>query len=1067
MPEDPPRGPDCLAIGPADEGRARIAALFRRRGMIVTEVDGIAAIPEKLPDLLLLDALMETEGRGLCRRALEQGSYPVLYGNDESLDDPLSWLASGVAEVLDTGQPDDHLELRAALVERRMTEAEGPGDVKLEWMMRAVETMQIGITLADLGGRILYCNTAEAAMHGWERDELLGQSVQIFMPEGHTHRPIDPSRIRELTRWRRESINRRKDGTLFPVRLHSDVLLDAEGRPEGIVTASEDITDFKASRAALIESQSSLAAILENTNDPIWSLDRECRLRTFNTAFADFFTPVLGIEPTQGSSWWELPSETAATPWRQLYQRALEGERFTAEIQVQRGDEEKSLSVSFNPIFSASGIDGACAFAKDVTEQLRSMEAIRALEHRVELARGANDGLWDWDLRNHTINYSSHWKRMLGYKPEEIGSEIDEWLDRVHPDDRDELWADLTAHIDGATSHFEHEHRIRHRDGSWRWMLSRGVVIQDAEGNAARMTGSQIEVTEKRQALDDLRESEQRYALAARGANDGLWDWQLASDEIYLSPRWKAMVGAAQEEIGTDPHEWFSRVHPEDIELLKQTISLHLDDQSPHLEVEHRLKHRDGTYRWMLCRGLAVRTYLGKAIRIAGSITDVTERKRAEEQLLHDAFHDALTGLPNRALLLDRLRQTMERFREDADDRYAVLLLDLDRFQMINDGLGHSVGDQLIIAVAERLTPLLRPVDTLARLGGDEFVLLIDHLGDVTDATKMAERVQAEIRAPFSLSGPEVFISASIGITLADASYQRPEEVLRDADTALHRAKSAGRARHNVFDTEMHVRAVSQLQLETDLRRAIEREQLVLHYQPIVRLESGEISGFEALLRWQHHEQGLLAPNRFIELAEESGLIVALGEWAIAESCRQLRQWEALAPHAAPSMSVNVSGRQLADSHLLAVVKESLEASGASAANLQLEVTESVLMGNFDHGRHLLDELRAVGVKIHLDDFGTGYSSFAYLHQLPIDAIKIDRSFVSRMMKGDAERHIVKTIVDLSHRLEKYVLAEGIEERPQLDQVRAIGCEFAQGYHIARPMTADEAGELLRRRPSW
>jgi diguanylate cyclase (GGDEF)-like protein/PAS domain S-box-containing protein len=553
---------------------------------------------------------------------------------------------------------------------------------------------------------------------------------------------------------------------------------------------------------------------------------------------------------------------------------------------------------------------------------------------------------------------------------------------------------------------------------------------------------------EQSRTLQALRESEERYALSARGANDGLWVWDLRGGAVYYSPRWKSMLGYREEEIGDSPEEWLGRVHPDDVVLLRSAVDLHLRGGTPHLESEHRMRCRDGSYRWMLSRGLAVRDGGGVPVRFAGSQTDVTERKVAVERLVHDAFHDALTGLPNRALFMDRLERAMEQQRRHPDALFAVLFLDLDRFKVVNDSLGHVLGDELLVAVAERLTRMLRSSDTVARLGGDEFAMLIDGIDHEADAVRAAQRIQDALLVPFHIGAHEIFTSVSIGIALSTTGYERPQDVLRDADIAMYRAKAGGKARHELFDVAMHERAVKLLALETDLRRAIDRDELRVHYQPIVELQSGRLAGFEALVRWQRGDQ-LVSAEEIVPLAEETGLIVPIGEWVLRESLRQLRDW-----NADVDMHVNLSPKQLLQPNVVDVVTSALRDAGVTANRLHLEVTESLLIDNAEAAGALLRELRATGVGLSLDDFGTGYSSLSSLRQFPFDMIKIDRSF---LLDADARRgdEIVRTVSALARTLGMQVTVEGLETAEQVERMRTLGVDFAQGFYFAPPIAAD------------
>jgi diguanylate cyclase (GGDEF)-like protein/PAS domain S-box-containing protein len=562
-----------------------------------------------------------------------------------------------------------------------------------------------------------------------------------------------------------------------------------------------------------------------------------------------------------------------------------------------------------------------------------------------------------------------------------------------------------------------------------------------------------------------LRESEERFRSAfdhaagmALVATDGSW--------IKVNRSLCEMVGYSEQELLASNFQAIT--HEDDLANMTMHIAQLLEGKLPNYQMELRYKHKLGHDIWILLSVTMIRDGQMNSVNLIFQIQDITDRKRAEERLLHEAFHDVLTGLPNRALFMDHLKLSVERGKRRDDRVFAVLFLDLDRFKIINDSLGHMVGDQLLVGIARRLETCLRPGDTVARLGGDEFTILLEDLNNVTEAMDVAERLQKALTLPFNLNGHEVFTTVSIGIALSTTGYERPEEVLRDADTAMYRAKVLGKARHEVFDKTMHAFAMNLLQMETDLRRAIERKEFVLNYQPIVALETGTISGFEALIRWRHPERGFVAPNEFIKIAEETGLIVPIGQWVLEEACRQIREWQDQFLQFPPlQISVNLSTKQFINSNLIDQIRKVLRDSGVDPCSLKLELTESMVMENFDSAIEMLKQLRMLGIELSIDDFGTGYSSLSYLHRFPISTLKIDRSFVSCMNDLNENAEIVRTIIMLARSLKMNVVAEGVENMDQLSQLAMLECEYGQGYFFSKPLDVEGATRLLSARHTY
>jgi diguanylate cyclase (GGDEF)-like protein/PAS domain S-box-containing protein len=508
--------------------------------------------------------------------------------------------------------------------------------------------------------------------------------------------------------------------------------------------------------------------------------------------------------------------------------------------------------------------------------------------------------------------------------------------------------------------------------------------------------------------------------------------------------------------------DFLSVTHPDDLPTALSNIGQLLKGKVQASQMEKRYIHKSGHEVWVHWSVSLVRDQYSKSVHLIFQIQDITDRKLAEQQLHHDAFHDALTGLPNRALFMDHLKLAVARSRRNVQTKFAVLYLDLDRFKVINDSLGHTIGDQLLVGIADRLKKNLRPGDTVARLGGDEFTVLVEDITDETESIQVAERVQQELSIPFTLSGREVFTTVSMGIAPSATGYERAEDILRDADTAMYRAKSLGKARYEIFDKAMHARAINLLQMETDMRRALEREEFILHYQPIVALDNFRLRGFEALVRWQHPERGFISPMDFIPVAEETGMIVPLGEWVMREACRQMNGWQKCFPLEHPLfITVNLSSKQFSQNALISTFAMILQETGVKPQSVKLEITESVVMENIETATEMLRQLRSLGVQLAIDDFGTGYSSLSYLHRFPIDTLKIDRSFVTRMSENNENTEIVRTIVVLAQNLGMDVVAEGVETNEQLVLLQKLGCENGQGYFFSKPVNADGAEKII------
>ncbi len=574
------------------------------------------------------------------------------------------------------------------------------------------------------------------------------------------------------------------------------------------------------------------------------------------------------------------------------------------------------------------------------------------------------------------------------------------------------------------------------------------------------------DVTQRRQTEELLANTEAKFRSLIQNSSDMICILEPDGLIQYSSPSHERLLGYPPSYLmGKNA---FDCIHPEDVNSALDVFTQAMQDTSHTLCVEYRFRHQDGS--WCYLESTVTNLINDPSVRgMAINTRDITERKRAEAQLLHNAFHDPLTGLPNRALFMDRLGRAVEHAKRHENYQFAVLFIDLDRFKVINDSLGHTLGDRLLIDIASRFNLCLRPGDTVARFGGDEFTILLEGIKDVSDALQVADGIQSQLQLSFDLGkGQEIFTTASIGIALGSAECARAEDILRHADIAMYRAKALGKARCVIFKVNMHDRAIARLQLETDLRLAIERNEFCLYYQPIVSLATGWLNGFEALIRWQHPQKGLILPTDFIAVAEETGAIVPIGKWVLRAACHQMSQWQKQFPFHPPlSISVNISAKQFSEPDLNHQISQVLQETGLDASSLKLELTESILMENAESTVAILQQIKAMKVQLYMDDFGTGYSSLSYLHRFPIERLKIDRSFIDLMELEGETPAIVQAIITLAHNLGMNVTAEGIEKVEQLQKLKKLGCEYGQGYFFSRPVEAVTVETFFFNRRNW
>jgi diguanylate cyclase (GGDEF)-like protein/PAS domain S-box-containing protein len=703
---------------------------------------------------------------------------------------------------------------------------------------------------------------------------------------------------------------------------------------------------------------------------------------------------------------------------------------------------------------------------RDITERKRTEDALREARDRFRsVFDHAPIGVAVVSPEGRYLQVNRSLCEILGHSEEELLNTT--WQEITHPEDLAASLAYARRIVEGKIPRYHLEKRYLHADGHTVWTSLSVSLVRDAEGGPLYFVSQIQDVTKRKEAERKLREAEQRYRTLVERVPAVVYIQEIGSPDsaMYMSPQIEVLTGYSPEEC-KDPDLRWGMVHPEDREWLQLEDEL-TGEPGEIFSTEYRVLHRHGRTKWVRNESVVIEDEMSGTRYWQGFMLDITERKALEQQMHHQAFHDPLTGLPNRALFMDRLKDASTRAHRQ-DSTVAVLFTDLDNFKVINDSLGHKAGDQLLVAVAGRLKAHLRPEDTAARLGGDEFTILAEDVTGVGDMIRMAEQIAEILRPPFALEGQEVFATVSTGIALS-SPLQQPADLLRHADMAMYRAKHRGKARHEVFEPSMGRNASERLWLENELRRALERGEFRVYYQPIVALEDGRIVGAEALVRWEHPRRGLLVPGEFLSVAEDTGLIVQIGEWVLREACHQLRAWQQRYPTPRPlTVSVNLSPKQLFSPELVA---EILEETGIDPGTLQLEITEGVMTSNdANSANNALRSLKDLKIQLAVDDFGMGYSSLSYLKRFPVDFLKIDRSFIAGLGQDtdgpskDAE--IVPAMIDLTHALGLKAVAEGVETAEQLAQLRNMGCDFAQGNYFSEPLPSAELSDLLDSEPA-
>ena len=924
------------------------------------------------------------------------------------------------------------------------------------------ESASDAILTIDQENTILFANPAAEKIFGYAVDELLGSKFFMLIPEnlrgarGAGMRYGNETNIRNIFLPGVEIPVLHKDGHEVPVEVtFGEINSDGKRLFTAVI---RDITERKRAEEKIRESNEWLQAIFNVSRDGIVIEDGE-KVVYINKSYTD----LLGYdEPDEliGKQISELLSPEDAERMAEFGRRRLRGDWAPSLYEFKYRRKDGALIESEGAVTTAviGGKKYIMTASRDITGRKRAeAELQKNLSLLTSTFEATTDAILVVDLENKIVTYNRNYVDM-GRIPDEIIKLMDNA--KIINFVLDQL-TDAEAFIKKTQQLVLHPEVhsfdiIEFKDGR---LIERYSHPQMLEGKVIGRVISFRDITERKLAVAALHESESRYRLLVESTNEGLLQVDNDDRTQFVNDRLCEMVGYSPDEMMKA--NWTCLLlDDEGRNAVEQVNKRRRKGFSDRYELS--LKTKSGEVLWMIVGGAPIINADGIITGSMGVFTDITERKRAEEQLLYDAFHDGLTGLANRALFMDHLQMTIERGKSRRSNIYAVLFLDFDRFKIINDSLGHAEGDRLLKQIVLRLESSTRTGDLVARFGGDEFVVLLCEMLDDSEAVQIAERIQNSLKKSFDLNGNEVFVSASIGIALSTAGHKRAEDMLRDADIAMYRAKAKGRARYQVFDQTMHQQATTQLQLETELRQAFERGEFELFYQPIINLVTNELAGFEALVRWIHPKRGIIFPMEFIPVAEETGLILPLGRWILDQSCRQLREWQNAHLSALPLIvSVNLSCKQFLQSDLAEQIAQTLSSTGLEPRCLKLEITESYLMENSEKAVQIMKRLCSLGVELSLDDFGTGYSSLSYLHRLPVGYLKIDRSFISRMTESNENSEIVLTIIKLAQNLKMKVIAEGIETAEQLLHLKNQDCEYGQGYFFSQPLDAAAAEKFI------
>lgn len=1027
--------------------------------------EGLAALKKCRHDIFLLDyRLGEKTGLELLKEAVESGyRAPIILltgQGDKEID--VQAMQAGAADYLVKGELEAPLlerSIRYSLEHAQTLQKFRESEARYRNLVETLPVMFYAVEPAFPFAPIYLSPSFESfgypldewkgnqdmwvkILHPEDRERILREIETAIGEDGETDYEYRIIASDQTVRWVHDR------GRFYKDENHNIVFW------QGIII---DITERKQAEKSLSENEERYRSLFENTNDIVYVHDLEGNYLSVNNAAERIFSykreEILKMNMSQ-----LVVADDLEISRLKLAEKIAGIKNSIHEVRgLSRSGKHIPLEVNSCGIYEDGKLVAIQGIARDITERKRSEEALRESEAKFRtVAETASDAILTVDGEGKIIFVNAATEKIFGYRADEM---VGQNLTLIIPEQmRDKHLRRMLRNI-----------QTNQRKFSWKTVEIPGVHKDGYEiplefsfaeffREGRRFFTSVIrDVTERKKAEEAIRDSEARFRDLFENANDLIYTHDLQGNFTSLNRAGEIITGYSREEALR--LNISQVVSPEHLKVAQEMMHHKLQGTPPTsyeleiiakngkrvtLEISTRLIYRDEI-----------------PVGVQGIARDITERKLVEEQLQYNALYDTLTDLPNRTHFMKQLTLAVERAKLEKRFRFAVLFLDIDRFKIINDSLGHFIGDKLLVGIAERLKLCVRPSDVIARLGGDEFTILLTIKEDI-DAIQVAERLQQKLSKPFLLDNYEVFTSASIGIIISDEVRRKPEEYLRDADTAMYRAKEAGKARYEVFDNRMHLRNINLLKVETDMRRAIERGEFKAHYQPIIALGTGQIREFESLIRWEHPERGMIPPNEFISIAEETGLIVPIGRWILEESCRQLKEWQDCCTAENLSISVNLSAKQLMHPSLIGQVGDILRKTGLDPEFLKLEVTESTVMEHAETALKVLSQLRRLGVRLSTDDFGTGFSSLSYLHRFPFDRLKIDRSFINTMDQDTKSGEIVRTILMLAQNLNIETVAEGVETRQQLVQLQELGCNFGQGYLFSKPVTAAAAKNLIK-----